>query len=205
MTYFCRALWKRVRTLLFESHLIIKTQIKMFKQIKLGFLAFALIGFLASCQNDNEARDQAVNDAAGNATTTASTPQQPGQLQPNANATTPAPPTGPTTTVQFAEQEYNFGKVKSGEKVQHEYTFKNTGSEPLVISNAKGSCGCTVPEWPKEPIAPGSSGKINVVFDSKGKSGPQTKTVTITANTDPPNTIIYIKGEVEGAANTQQK
>lgn len=171
----------------------------MFKQIKLGFLAFALIGFLASCQNDQEARDAAVDAAASSATTAAAnTPQKPG-VQPAANASTPAPPTGPTTTIKFAEQEYNFGKIKSGEEAEHEYTFTNTGSEPLVISNAKGSCGCTVPQWPKEPIPPGGTGKIKVVFDSKGKSGPQTKTVTITANTDPPNTIIYIKGEVEKA------
>ncbi len=171
----------------------------MFKQIKLGFLAIALIGLLASCQNDQQARDEAVSAAAGNTTTASSTPQKPGQVQPAANATTPAPPTGPTTTIKFEEQEYNFGTIKSGEKAEHEYTFTNTGSEPLVISNAKGSCGCTVPQWPKEPIPPGGNGKIKVVFNSKGKSGPQTKTVTITANTDPPNTIIYIKGQVEKA------
>lgn len=173
----------------------------MFKQIKLGFILFALIGLLASCQNDQQAREEAVDAAAQNASTTANTPQQPGQLQPAANSTTPAPPTGPTTTIKFDEQEYNFGKVKSGDQVEHDYTFTNTGSEPLVISNAKGSCGCTVPEWPKEPIPPGGKGKIKVVFDSKGKTGPQTKTVTITANTDPPNTIIYIKGEVEGTGD----
>jgi hypothetical protein len=87
-----------------------------------------------------------------------------------------------------------------GEKVEHTYTFTNTGSEPLVISNAKGSCGCTVPSWPKEPIAPGATGEILVRFDSKGKGrvggGAQTKTVTITANTTPPDTRITIKGKV---------
>jgi hypothetical protein len=103
--------------------------------------------------------------------------------------------------MSFKETEFNFGKVKEGEKVQHEYEFTNTGKEPLVISNAKGSCGCTVPQWPKEPIAPGKSGKIKVEFDSKGKPGPANKQVTITANTDPVQSIIYIKGEVIGDPN----
>ena len=87
-----------------------------------------------------------------------------------------------------------------GEKVKHDYKFTNTGSEPLIISNAKGSCGCTVPSWPREPIAPGESAVIAVQFDSKNKGkvggSPQSKRVTITANTDPVNTYLTIKGTV---------
>ena len=172
----------------------------MLKQIKLGILVFAAIGFLAACKNDS-ARDQAVQAAAGNpaaATTTADGAPVTQPVAPTPNTAQPAAPVGPTTMIQFTESEFNFGKVKAGEKVQHDYVFKNTGKEPLIISNAKGSCGCTVPDWPKEPIPVGGSAKIKVEFDSKGKSGPQTKQVTITANTDPPQTIIYIKGEVEG-------
>ena len=94
-----------------------------------------------------------------------------------------------------------------GEKVEYIYTFKNTGSEPLVISNAKGSCGCTVPAWPKEPIAPGAEGEIMVRFDSKGKGrvggSTQSKTVTITANTTPPDTRIIIKGKVNKEEEVQ--
>ena len=107
---------------------------------------------------------------------------------PTANANQPAPPVGPTTSIQFAENEFNFGQVKAGEKVQHVYKFKNTGNEPLIISNAKGSCGCTVPQWPKEPIPVGEEGELLVEFDSKGKNGKTTKQVTITANTEPPQT-----------------
>ncbi|HFA47463.1 MAG TPA: DUF1573 domain-containing protein [Bacteroidetes bacterium] len=152
----------------------------------------------ASCQNEGDsARDDAAAAAAGKpvATTTPPPPTAP-SVKPGANAAKPAPPVGPTTTLNFAETEFNFGKIKSGEKVEHVYKFKNTGKEPLVISNAKGSCGCTVPQWPKEPIGVGEEGEILVVFNSKGKHGNQTKTVTITANTDPPQSIIYIKGEV---------
>lgn len=98
--------------------------------------------------------------------------------------------------MDFAEEEYDFGEMNEGDKVKHVFTFTNTGEEPLVISNARGSCGCTVPKWPKEPIAPGGEGEINVEFNSAGKSGPQQKTVTITANTVPENTVLTIKAKV---------
>ena len=110
----------------------------------------------------------------------------------------PAAPVGPTTVMSFDELEFDYGVVDEGEKVKHVYKFKNTGSEPLIISNAKGSCGCTVPSWPKEPIPPGASGEIDVEFNSKGKKGKQSKRVTITANTDPVQTFLTIKGEVKG-------
>ncbi len=176
----------------------------MLKQIKFGILAVMALTMFVSCQNDGDAaRDAATADAASGDSfvTTPPPPTAPGQgsVVPTAagqQAATPAPPVGPTTTMEFAETEFNFGKVKAGEKVQHVYKFKNTGKEPLVISNAKGSCGCTVPEWPKEPIGVGEEGEILVEFNSKGKSGNQAKTVTITANTDPPQTLIQIKGEV---------
>jgi hypothetical protein len=107
-------------------------------------------------------------------------------------------PDGPTTTIQYEQPIYDFGKVDEGEIVKHVYKFKNTGGEPLVISNCKGSCGCTVPTWPKEPIPPGGTGEINVEFNSKGKPGAQSKRVTVTANTTPTETFIEIKGEVKG-------
>ncbi len=178
----------------------------MLKQIKFGILAVLAIAMFASCQNDGDAaRDSAANAAAGNLTATPPPPTAPGTVVPAANANTPAPPVGPTTSLTFAESEFNFGQIKAGEKVQHVYKFTNTGNEPLVISNAKGSCGCTVPSWPKEPIGVGEEGEILVEFDSKGKSGNQTKTVTITANTDPPQTIIQIKGEVLADPNAAAK
>jgi hypothetical protein len=96
----------------------------------------------------------------------------------------------------FEETTYDFGTVVDGEMVSHTYKFTNTGSEPLVLSDAKGSCGCTVPQWPREPIAPGQSGDITVEFNSKNKKGKRNQKVTITANTNPPQTFIYLTGEV---------
>lgn len=91
---------------------------------------------------------------------------------------------------------WNFGTIIQDEAPEFEFTFINTGNEPMIISNAKGSCGCTVPVWPKEPIAPGETGSINVKFSSKGKQGAQNKTVTLTANTTPPNTKLRVTGEI---------
>lgn len=107
-------------------------------------------------------------------------------------------PAGPTTTIQYEGNEYEFPSVDEGEIVKHIYKFKNTGDVPLVISNCKGSCGCTVPTWPKEPIAPGANGEIKVEFNSKGKPGPQRKQVTVTANTTPTETFLVIRGDVRG-------
>ncbi len=106
--------------------------------------------------------------------------------------------TQPTTTIQYESEKYNFGVVDEGEVVKHVYKFKNTGNEPLIISNAKGSCGCTVPTWPKEPVPPGGTGELKVEFNSKGKPGPQSKRVTVTANTTPTETFLEISGEVRG-------
>ena len=85
----------------------------------------------------------------------------------------------------FVEEEHDFGLLVDGEKVAYSFVFTNTGDVPLIISNAKGSCGCTVPNWPKDPIAPGEKGAIDVSFNSSGRKGIQNKAVTLTANTNP--------------------
>lgn len=98
--------------------------------------------------------------------------------------------------IEFNEAEFDFGKIIQGEKVSHAFYFKNTGKKNLIISTAAGSCGCTVPEYPKEPILPGQSGKIDVVFNSEGKSGLQEKTITIVTNCEPATRILRIKTEI---------
>ncbi|MFN7326384.1 MAG: DUF1573 domain-containing protein [Chitinophagales bacterium] len=110
---------------------------------------------------------------------------------------TPAP-TGPVTTIRYDKDKYEFGVVDEGEVVKHAFKFTNTGSEPLVINNCKGSCGCTVPTWPHEPIPPGGTGEIMVEFNTKGKPGNQSKRVTVTANTVPTDTYLEVAGEVRG-------
>jgi hypothetical protein len=99
--------------------------------------------------------------------------------------------------ISFETNNYEFGQIKEGEKVTHEFKFTNNGTVPLIISNATASCGCTVPEYPKEPIAPGAAGVIKVVFNSEGKPGMQQKVVTITSNANPASTELYLTGEVK--------
>lgn len=101
------------------------------------------------------------------------------------------------TSIEFVETEHDFGNMKEGDKVEHIFVFTNTGENALKIDRARGSCGCTVPEWPKEEIAPGEKGEIKVVFNSRGKRGKQVKSVSIFGNTNPTKTVIYIKAQVE--------
>lgn len=107
-----------------------------------------------------------------------------------------SPSSLPSTVITFDEPEYDFGEAEQGEIVSYIFRFTNTGKEPLQLTNAKGSCGCTVPSWPQAPIQPGGTGAIVVEFDTKGKMGRQTKMVTITANTDPVQSLLYLKGEI---------
>lgn len=103
--------------------------------------------------------------------------------------------------MKFKNDKHEFGNVEVNSENKYSFAFTNSGTEPLKISNAKGSCGCTVPNWPKEPILPGQSGNIDVVFrPSKGQAGSkQTKTVTVSANTSPENTILKITAFVNKA------
>jgi hypothetical protein len=99
-------------------------------------------------------------------------------------------------TIAFAEEFHDFGEVQEGEVVEHTFTFTNKGEGPLIISNAQGSCGCTVPDWPRQPIAPGQKGQIKVSFNSTGRAGRQDKRVTLTTNAVPQSKVLNITSNV---------
>ncbi|MGZ5244777.1 MAG: DUF1573 domain-containing protein [Bacteroidia bacterium] len=99
----------------------------------------------------------------------------------------------------FAETKHDFGTITDGEVVSHTFEFTNTGEGDLVIAEAITSCGCTVPEYPKHPVKPGEKGQIEVKFNSTGKKGFEEKTVTIVANTTPPNNVITISATTNPA------
>ena len=105
----------------------------------------------------------------------------------------------PSTEISFEEPEYDFGTIPSGEVVEHTFKFKNTGDNDLIIKSAKPSCGCTVSNFPKKPIAPGEGGEIPITFNSKNRSQHQSKTIRVLANTEPKETVLKIKGFVEPA------
>ena len=152
-----------------------------FSRLMHGLMITSIVLFAVSCKQQG---DQSAN----------------GQLSPDA-VNNPASASGEKSNQNlpvftFAEETHEFGKITQGEKVSYNFKFKNTGNADLLISNAVGSCGCTVPEYPKQPVPPGGEGTINVIFNSEGKEGKQNKTVTITSNTVPNSKILTITGEV---------
>lgn len=90
--------------------------------------------------------------------------------------------TPPGPYIKFTEMSHDFGDIEQGDKVQHVFEFTNSGDAPIVISNVLTTCGCTAPNWPRDPIAPGESSKIEVTFNSAGKIGHQNKVITIMSN-----------------------
>jgi hypothetical protein len=99
--------------------------------------------------------------------------------------------------IEFDEKLFDFGIISQGDTIRHTFTFKNTGTAPLKILSARGSCGCTVPTYSKTDVAPGESGKVDVKFNSAGKLGGQNKTVTLITN-DPTikQVILTLRGSV---------
>ncbi|UPT67403.1 MAG: DUF1573 domain-containing protein [Sphingobacteriales bacterium JAD_PAG50586_3] len=102
--------------------------------------------------------------------------------------------------MEFEVMDYNYGTIKEGEHVKYSFKFKNTGKTNLIIAEAKASCGCTIPEYPEDPIAPGESGEIKADFDSKNKAGGDAKvikTITVIANTQPNKVVLKLTGFVK--------
>jgi hypothetical protein len=161
----------------------------MKKIIYVGALALLTSVFTGCDQNNATSTGEASGSVA--ATSDATTED---------NTATEATPEAAAQII-FEENEYDFGRVVAGEVVKHTFKFTNTGSVPLLIQHASASCGCTVPRWPKEPIAPGETGEIAVEFNSQGRVGSQNKTVTVLANTQPNANMVTLKGEVLDASN----
>ena len=105
-------------------------------------------------------------------------------------------PAGAFPKFSFQEEEHNFGDINDGDIVSHTFKFTNSGEAPLIISKATAACGCTVPQWPRQPIPVGGSGEIKVQFDSSNKPGMQNKVVTITANTESKVKKLLIRAQV---------
>lgn len=144
------------------------------------------------------------NNTTSSTSNTSVDPNLPTINNPATDADTPPPNADQLPIMTFENDTHHFGKIKEGEVVHYDFKFTNTGKTDLVISSARGSCGCTVPEYPKEPIAAGKSSVIKVEFDSKGKSGAQKKAVTLTYNGYPNKKVIYIESEVLGGKPTNE-
>jgi hypothetical protein len=101
-----------------------------------------------------------------------------------------------TVKIAFKEYEYNFGKVTEGEKIAHLFTFENKGTANLVLTSVETSCGCTVPKFNKKPVVPGGNGNLEVFFNTSGRNGMQTKTITVKSNASSPVVLLKITAEV---------
>jgi len=99
--------------------------------------------------------------------------------------------------IKFKSENHDSGKIKAGVQATHEFEFVNTGKGALIISNVAASCGCTTPDWTREPIAPGKTGKIKAVYNSQGRPGQFTKQVTVTSNAAEATKVLTISGLVE--------
>ena len=102
-----------------------------------------------------------------------------------------------STTVQMIDSVYNFGTVTDGEKVEYSFRFRNTGKNPLIVTDTHTSCGCTVSEKPEQPVKPGETGFIKVVFNSSGKVGDVQKSITVTSNAFPGFPELMLTGKVK--------
>ncbi|WP_299818664.1 DUF1573 domain-containing protein [uncultured Pontibacter sp.] len=155
--------------------------------------SFAVAIFAAGCDS-NTGND---NVTGAEATVTETPATAPVVENPNVAGAegVVAPENAPV--ISFAETSYDFGTVKQGEVVEHTFKFTNTGKSPLVIESATATCGCTVPDKPDKPIAPGETGEIKVNFNSTGKAGMQAPVITVRANTVPNITQVTLKGTVE--------
>jgi hypothetical protein len=173
---------------------------KSMKTVKHIMMALALVAVLTSCRDkaaekriaELESRLSQLEGGGKSTTTPAVTPA----VQPAVEEK----PEGPLPVLIFEKLEHDFGTITEGQKVTYTYKFKNTGAAPLIIQNAQPSCGCTAPDWTREPIPVGGSGFVKAEFDSKGKPGMQNKSITVTSNTFPKTTQLKFKANVTALA-----
>lgn len=151
----------------------------------------ALATFMFSCNSESSAEEVSTEGTTETTVVEPSTTTEPAVETAVATA---------TTILTVDRMEHDFGKIPDTAPVETSFVITNDGDEPLLITNAQGSCGCTVPEYPKDPIPPGESRDMKVSFNPTGKEGVNNKTVTITANTEPATTIIYVKSDVQKTA-----
>lgn len=165
---------------------------------KLILVVVAVAALLSACKDRDaekkiaalESRIAEMEGKKGPAPVTPTPDQQP---QPEVK------PEGPLPVIAFDKTEHDFGSIEQGKKVSYTYTFKNTGEAPLIIQSAQPTCGCTVSNYSKDPIPVGGSGFVTAEFDAKA-AGMQNKSVTVTANTFPKQTVLKFKALVNEAA-----
>lgn len=147
--------------------------------MKLIVSTFLLASLMISCQNTPEKTEEIGTDIIKNPNTASGKSNE------------------AIAVMTFDEIRYEFGEILEGESVEHKFAFTNTGDAPLLITNVRAECGCTVPnDWPKQPVKSGEKATVSVVFNSTGKQGKQVKRLTISANTSPSDNVVALSGTV---------
>ncbi|SEW48938.1 Protein of unknown function [Chryseobacterium wanjuense] len=152
----------------------------------LSIIALSIIGFgLVSCKKENK-EVQSTESATTDSTAAPTAPVAGDSTATTVSGETPAAPVSnqPLTTIALSENNFDFGNIKKRDKVEHVYEITNTGTNPLVISEVKPGCGCTAPDFTKEPIMPGKKGKITLHFDSSNFDGNVQKYADVFANVE---------------------
>jgi hypothetical protein len=171
------------------------------KTLSLRLLSFAVVVLMATACNDRsaekkiaelESRLAELEGKKKEVVPGIKTGTETGQTVPAAEEK----PEGPLPVMSFKSTEHDFGTIAEGQVVEHTFALTNTGEAPLIIQNAQPSCGCTAPDWTKTPIPPGGTGFVKAKFDSNGKPNIQNKSITVTANTWPKQTVIRFKAMV---------
>lgn len=172
-----------------------KIQIALLSVIAVALVALAVAQFTGKGGTETAANNVAATNTSATQSLTPASPTTPA-FDPMANNAEKVDNT-PKTTLSWGKMEHDFGSIKQDSENKHVFTFTNTGTEPLIIETANGSCGCTVPNYPKEPIPPGGTGEIEVVYKPGKQENAQTKTVTVIANTEPKETQLKITANVQ--------
>jgi len=155
--------------------------------MKRVFITFLCVSFTAAVATAQDLKPSAPAPAPAPAPAAQTPPPPP-----------PAPKVNPDAgKFKFQEETHDFGEVPEGPLAEYDFEFKNVGKEPIVIQEAHGSCGCTVPKWPSEPILPGKKGVIHVAYTSAGRPGPISKDVTINSNAQQSPMVLHIRGNVK--------
>jgi hypothetical protein len=167
-----------------------KIQIALLSVIAVALVAIAVNQFTSGESKSGPVASRPVAAASSAEMKTANS------FDPMANNAQPVDNT-PKTTIVFDKYDHDFGNIKQDTENRHTFSFTNTGNHPLIIESATGSCGCTVPNYPKEPIPPGGVGTIDVEYKPGRQENQQTKTVTVVANTEPKETTLRVTANVQ--------
>jgi hypothetical protein len=176
-----------------------KVQIALLSVIAIAMVAIAVALFAGKDDAASSSPVVAANTSTSQPAANTDPNTAPASFDPLAQNAAPVDNT-PKTTVTFEKYEHDFGNIKQDSENPYVFKFTNTGTEPLIIESATGSCGCTVPDYPKHPIAPGETSEIKVEYKPGKQENAQTKTVTVIANTEPKETQLRIKANVQKAS-----